>query len=144
MFNSTVKYISLQELHHSVTTLRALSSGDLADKLIEVYIETHNAEKERFNLDDYHWKADITDKKLLERFYQVYNETTESLKLKTVVENMTNKKTSWNKEEEEVLSQASAEDFYEYFKSINDERLYDLIKTCLKFYSIGNTKRNLL
>ena len=63
-FKENVKYISPLNLNGTVSLLRELGRGDLADDCIQHYVNERNT-PELFNLDRYPFRGDIKDTKII-------------------------------------------------------------------------------
>lgn len=126
------KYISPSGLNASVRLLRDLGRDDLADELIEHYVQTRKGEEKLFDLSSYHFREDISDPKINAEFQKISNESKKKLTVKKVLERISGKN-GWGGADERILSEATPEEYYNVFKNENSEHLSIYIDKCLQF-----------
>jgi hypothetical protein len=73
-FSQNARYSSPLDLNSTVGLLRELGKNDLANDIIEIYVKTNEDKNELFDLDRSTILGKITDRKLIQRFNQKYNE----------------------------------------------------------------------
>ena len=103
------RYIGPLNMSSTVWLFRELGKDELADEIIEIYLDKNEDRKELFNLDRNLYAGKITDQKIIKRFNQKYNEVKEIKSLEDVLENISGTN-NWGQSDEEIL--ASAVDFH--------------------------------
>ena len=117
---------------------RELGKGDLADELIEFYIENNSDKKNLFNLNSYPFRGDIADNKVIKRFDEIFLETKKTKKLKDILYELVGKN-GWGAEDEKILSEVSPEEYYKFFKSESGENLQLYVEKVLQFGRFTNS-----
>ncbi len=126
------EYISPANLNGTVHLLKNLGKDNLASELIDAYIEKNKSKTQLFDLTNYPFSADVTDKELITKFNLTYNEAKEIKTLEDVLRKISGQN-AWGTSDEEVLQAASEEDFYQLFKTQEGRHLNSYVKTCLRF-----------
>lgn len=137
-FKQNVKFISPLNLNGTVKLFRELGKGDLADELIEFYIENNSDKKNLFNLNSYPFRGDIDDNKVIKRFDEIFLETKKTKTLKDILYELIGKN-GWGAEDEKILSEASPEEYYKFFKSESGENLPLYVEKVLQFGRFTNS-----
>ena len=125
-------YISPLNLNGTVRLLRELGKEELANELIDTYIEVNKGKPTLFDLDNYPFSGDIDDKEVISKFSMICNEIKEIKTLEDVLQSIAGKN-GWGRSDEEVLSTASEDDYYQVFKRQTGEHLGLYVDTCLQF-----------
>ena len=138
-FQNSIKYLSPTKLQGTVTLFRELGKEDLADKIIEQYIDANKEDnKEILDLSRYSFGYHITDKKIIERFASAYESHTEKRTLKEVLEKIAGKD-GWDHDDEIILANTGPEEYYKFFKSEKGPHLSSYVDTCLQFGRFSNS-----
>lgn len=135
------KYINPSGLNASVRLLRDLDRNELADKLVDHYVQTRQDEEKLFDLSNYPFREDISDPKITAEFQNISNKSKKKLTVKQVLERISGKN-GWSGEDERVLLQATPEEYYEVFKNEKGEHLSSYVDTCLQFGRFVNASEN--
>lgn len=136
-FKLNAKYITPVNLNGTVLLFRELNEDEKADELIDLYVNTRADDPELFNLSEYSFSGQISDKKVREAFDKAYERTAVSESAKEVLTRLAGS-TGWNNKDEIVLAETTADEYYELFKSEAGEHLSDIVNTCLKFGQFSN------
>lgn len=137
-FKENVKYITPLNLNATVSLLRELNRDDLADECIDYYVESRKDESDLFDLDEYPFAGDIRDKKIIDSFAKAISETEPELSLRDVVARIAGKN-GLSRNDIEVMSAASVDEYYNLFKSEKGAHLRGFVKACLQFKRIAGT-----
>jgi hypothetical protein len=136
-----VNHIAPINLNGTVTLLRELGRNELADELIEFYIEANKANPKIFDLDVYPFRHDISDKQIISRFSETKAQNTPPHSLSDAITKICENH-SWNPTDEEVLNKATLDDYYNFFKKTESEQLASNVKACLRFGGSIGAKTN--
>jgi hypothetical protein len=142
-FKRSVKYISPTNLDGTVTLFRELGHDDLADQVIEIFISERQSELSTFSLSEYPFRGNIKDKALLEKFDFIERSQKETRTLRDVLASIAGKN-GWGREDEEILSTASIDDFYTVFKTEQGSHLSSWVDACLQFGRFSNPSEKML
>ncbi len=126
------KYVSVPELEGVVRFLRELGKNELADKMIDLFVEKRRNEKQLFSLQEQPFGDLVKDPKLIEAFNKVSEGHKEKRTLREVLHKIS-EKDGWGPDDEAVLAQATPEDYYTIFKSEKGSSLAPFVHICLKF-----------
>ncbi|MBN1830443.1 MAG: hypothetical protein JW884_15030 [Deltaproteobacteria bacterium] len=137
-FKENTKYISPLNLNGTVSLLRDLGRGDLAEDCILHYVKERRDNPEIFNLDRNPFAGDIKDSRIIEEFKKEYAKLAPQVSLREVIASIAGKN-GWGGKDIEVMSNASEDEYYQIFKTENGNRLYSFVNACLQFNIIGNT-----
>lgn len=127
-----VSTISPLNLSGTVNLLRKLDKNEMADELINFYIEQRKSDPSVFNLDSNPFSSEITDAKILSRFRDQYSHSLTPMSLKDALI-WISKNNGWSDEHINPLIESSEEDYYELFKETKGSDLRRLINAGLKF-----------
>lgn len=136
-FKQNAKYISVVNLDGTIRLFRELGKDELADDIINLYIQEKNGDKKMFEFKNYPFRGDIKDSKLKEQFDAINESRKEKRTLKDVLAKISDKD-GWGSDDEYILSHASPEEYYALFKTEIGSHLSSYIDTCLKFGQFGN------
>ncbi len=133
-FRRSVHQISPMNLNGTVGLLRKLVPGNLADELIDYYIESRSKTVERrfFNLEEYPFSGDVTDAAIKDKFAKRYAESQQLPSLNDAVAQIAKDK-SCSKAQLQTLELASEDDFFNLFKGDHGDNLAGIVKACLQF-----------
>lgn len=137
-FKENTKYISPLNLNGTVSLLRELGRGDLADDCILHYVNERHDNPEVFNLDRNPFAGEIKDPKIIDEFNKEYAKLAPQESLRKTIASIAGKN-GWGRKEIEVMSNASEEEYYQIFKTEKGDHLYSFVNACLQFKLIGNT-----
>jgi len=130
-FQTNVKNYSNQELRLVVHLFRELEENDKAEELIDLYIDSHKDDIERFNL-KYSDHSHVKDPSMIEKFNLFY----QSVETKETAEQVLDRiadLNGWNPEDLIILANTSVDDYYELFKATKEWHRSKFIKKCLSF-----------
>lgn len=121
------------DLDGTVRLLRNLERDDLADELIESYIDAHVADPSAFDLKEHPFGGSINDTRLRQRFDEVYSGLNTLPTLLEAVSFMV-RHSGFNDEHVKAMKQASIDDYEAMFRANHtDPKLPSLIKWCLRW-----------
>lgn len=130
--NKHGRHVTPLNMNATVRLLRQLGKEAEASEMIATYIELNKDRQKLFDLDDYAFSGDIDDPEVISKFNQTFNEFKEVKTLDDVLTNLVGKD-GWGMADEEVLSSATVDEYYEYFKKQNTKNLPKYINICLRF-----------
>lgn len=136
-FKVNCKYISPTNLNGTVTLFRELGEDAKASEIISIYIENRKEDTELFNVGNYNFFGDVRDQEVKDRFDEMYKKTVVTETAKQVLGRIAGRN-GWNPNDEVVLANTSADEYYELFKSEEGGHLSSLVATCLKFGQLSN------
>lgn len=136
-FKANIEHITPINLNGTVRLFRELGEDEKANELIELYIETRADERELFNLRDYAASGDISDEKVRAAFEKAHDDSAVRESSKDVLKRLSDQN-GWDENDEIVLSETTADQFYELFKSESGENLSRIVNACLKFGLFSN------
>lgn len=142
-FLDGAKWIPLGNAMGTVRLMRELGREDVADELMDHWIEMAKCEnKELLNPEHAFLSSESVDEKFKDAVRNAYFSEKLVPALGDAIRDMSGKN-GWSKEQIEVLSNASADEYFCFFKSIDmDSHLDTYIKTCLQFGSFTNDDEN--
>lgn len=108
----SVKYVSPMNLNSTIEVLRQLKQDDLADELIDFYVDQRRDDQALFNLKMNPFGSHVTDEKLRNRFDQEGVATAKLPSLRDAVMAAASKH-GWSEEEGQVMKAATSEEFYD-------------------------------
>jgi hypothetical protein len=123
-------------LNATVRLLRQLEHDDIANEIIDYYIEKRNDDQDIFDLDNYAFSSDIDDTILRERFKLAF---TTGRQLPTLLDAVTQiaEGHGWSQEQIQVVEKASEEDYFQLFMQNQGDNLSKVIRACLQFETIS-------
>lgn len=140
-FLQNVQNISQINLNGTVTLFRELGNDGLASEIIDHYIKERKENIDLFSLKEKNLYGDVTDSEILTKFRQVY---VDSVTVETASEVLARiaDKNGWNPDDEVVLANTTADEYYELFKNEKGERLSLYVNRCIRFgQSAGATEQ---
>jgi hypothetical protein len=135
-FRRSVHFISPVNLNGTVRLLRQLDHGHLADEFIDFYIENRSNETRLFDLNASPFSRDINDAVIRDRFERKHREHQKIPSLLETARHIADTG-SWEEGHVQALEQATENDFFDLFKSIQGEELRKIVKACLRFEGPG-------
>lgn len=133
-FMEGVKWISLGNAMGTVKLMRELNRNVVADELMKYWIEMAKQEnKELLDLRHAHLFDGSVDEKFKDAVKHAYASDKSLPSLRDTIIDVSGKN-GWGMDQIEVMSQASIDDYYAFFKSIDgDRRLSAYVENCLQF-----------
>lgn len=136
-FKNNCKYITPINLHGTVSLFKELGEDKKASEIIDLYIENRKDELELFDINEINLFGDIRDQELIDKFNHVYNKSVPQKTAKQVLASLAGT-TGWSSDDEIVLSNTSADEYFHIFKSEEGKQLSSFVTTCLKFGQLSN------
>ncbi len=135
-FKKSYLQVSPSNLNATVRLLRQLERDDIANEIIDYYIEKRNDDQNIFDLDNYAFSSDIDDTILRERFKLAF---TTGRQLPTLLDAVTQiaEQHGWSQEQIQVVEKASEEDYFQLFMQNQGDNLSKVIRACLQFETIS-------
>ncbi|MBI5589772.1 MAG: hypothetical protein HY881_04765 [Deltaproteobacteria bacterium] len=137
-FKENTKYVSPLNLNGTVSLLRDLGRGDLADDCIQHYVNERKDNPEVFDLDRNPFARDIKDPKIIEEFNKKFVKLSPQKSLRETIAGIAGKN-GWGRTDIDVMSNASEDEYYRIFKNENGDHLHSFVNACLQFNRIVNT-----
>lgn len=132
---NAIANISSVDLNGTVRLLRELRRDDLADSLIEKFVDANKATPSTFDLEEHPFGGTIDDTKLRATFDAVHSGLKQLPGLEEAVTFMA-KNSSYNPEHIETMMKASVDEYHAMFlKEHHDVKLSSLIKWSLRWAS---------
>lgn len=134
-FLDGARFINIRSAMDTVKLIRDLGRDDIADELIRSWVDMAKSEDEELlDLKDARLRRKDVDEKFMEAIKSAYVAKDGPLQtLEEVIKTVTDKN-SWDDIKLDILADASSDDYYRFFKSIdNDEHLKSYIDACLLF-----------
>ena len=136
-FLDTIRYRSALDLNGTVWLLKELGRQTEARNIIQQYIATRGADKDRFDLDRLPFKERIEDPDVILAFKDKYaefkDERDPAITLRAIA-----KAQGWSGEDLDVLSKLPVDDYYKILKANKNQALLDTLEGCLQFDRIAN------
>lgn len=128
-----IAHISSGDLNGTVRLLRELQRDDLADNLIEKFVEANKGKLSTFDLKEHPFGGSIDDTKLRSTFDAVHSELKQLPRLEEAVTFIV-KNSGYNPEHLDAMRMASVDEYQAMFlKHHDDVTLSSLIKWCLRW-----------
>jgi hypothetical protein len=138
-FRRCVETISPLNLNGTVKLLRDLKQDAIASELIDLYIEHHKSDSDRFNLDEYAFRGEINDKEIIQKFDEIHVKSNPMPTLLDAVRAISRQ--SWSGADERVLDAATEGDLDTFFKGNHGRELGRYVKSCIRFGTMeGHTQ----
>lgn len=129
--DDTLDYISVRNLDNAVEMLRTLGREKDADRLIDAYVKRHEGNAEKLDLSEMMRGQDVTDPQLRDELNEAVQEIEDSKTVSEALRRVSSGQ-SWGGSDVSFLSQASSEEYYDFFKSAQGKELRDAVKWCLR------------
>ena len=142
-FEKNCEHISPLNVNGTVTLLRELGEDEKADELIEIYIRRRSDTPEIFDLDSNPFVGEIRDIRLRKRFAEEHDVTHKLPGAREVLERIAGE-SGWGGTDEKVLSETSADEYYEIFTTEEGPHLGEYVRTCLRFGEFTNASERQL
>lgn len=128
-----IAHVSSSDLNGTVRLLRELQRDDLADNLINRFVDANRAKPSIFDLEEHPFGGSINDAKLRATFDAVHAELTQLPGLEESVTFMA-KNSGYNPEHLEAMKKASVDEYQAMFmKQHDDVKLSSLVKWSLRW-----------
>ena len=138
-FKKSVKLISPINLNGTVSLLRELNENEIADELIEFYINSRESNTSILDLDDYAFSRDITDTKIKERFRERFDELSPPPSFEDIISNLPDKSLP-DQAETKVLISATEDMYFNYLCQNHGDRNSRIISSLLRLRSSDEHK----
>jgi hypothetical protein len=127
-----IKILGPIDLNATVVLLRQLERDDLADSLIQYYIqERQGSDPELFDLSASPFGSEVSDPTVRAGFAATNRQIASTVTLRDAVETMA-KGQGWSAEDSRAVDRATVDDFYELFKGPLAIRRRRAIQACLR------------
>ena len=126
-----MKAISIGDIDATICKLRPLEHDDKADDLITQCVTEPSFTHEFFNIDALHNFSRPRDEKFIKAIRKRYQELKPKKSLREALKTISEGK-GWNPEDEEALNKATAEEYYNCFKTENGPHLGRWIEAALQ------------
>lgn len=133
-FKKSVKHISPLNLNGTTNLLRQLGRADIADELIDFYLDVRANDEGILDLDEHPFSGDIRDPAIWEKFAKRKAEKQSTISLGAAVQHIA-EHGSWSRVHLEALKAASKNDYYDLFKQDHGQNLSKIVGSCLQFES---------
>lgn len=132
-FKESVSVLKPHQVDEAVTSLRSLGYDEIADDLINYYVQNfnpNNIENNSTSLLERLALRSIKDTKLLSHLKKLLNNTAPQISLKESILHIYETH-GWSKDQEDCLLNASTQEYYELFNQTSGEELHAIVSTCL-------------
>jgi hypothetical protein len=129
---ASVHQVSPVNLNGTAQLLRELRRDDLANEVIDYYVEARKTERKLFDLDESPFRGEIKDEYLKKRFLERVAITEELPTLREAAVRVA-EQSGWSAAALIVLKSATVDDYYDLFKADHGRALHGIIKACLHF-----------
>jgi len=135
-FKKSYLQISPNNLNATVRLMRQLGRDDIANEMIEHYIEKRGNNYALFDLENQPFSENVDDTILRERFKEA---CTKGRQLPTLLDSVLAiaKQHGWSQEQILAVEQATEDDFYNLFLQNQGDQLTTVVRACLQFQTIG-------
>lgn len=134
-YRQNVRFITPMNLNGAVSLLKDLQRPEEAESILHFYMEHRGENRELFDLSNYPFANDITDKDVCAAFDEKYQSFKDDQSPVEVLLRIA-KNESWSRNDIALLSSLSADDFYTMFKSHKQGDLSRVIEASLQFERI--------
>ena len=128
-------YVNPSGLDSTVCFLRDFDRNEQADELIDTYIDVHRDNPKVFDLNEFPFRNDIHDERLIKEFRKITASVKPEKTLKQAI-SIIAEQSGYSHEDKLILSGASEEDYYTLFRNESGPHLSSWIKACLKIFII--------
>lgn len=141
-FRLNAHTISPLNLDNTVSLFRDLDENKRASELIDFYIAHRATTPEIFDLQSNPFGSDVKDEEIRTRFAEQDSQVETKPSLCSVLDALSSKN-SWYKEDEDVLAEATPEDYVATFERAPEDKLDSYIRVGLQFreWSDGGDKK---
>lgn len=126
-----IKILGPMDLNATVVLFRKLHRDDLANGLIQYYIQERRFDTELFDLLSSPFGSEVSDPALRAAFASKHEEVASSVTLRDAVETIS-KGRGWSREDSRAIEKATADDFYALFKGPLAVRRRSAIQGCIR------------
>lgn len=133
-FKKSVKHISPLNLNGTTNLLRQLGRADIADELIDFYLDARANDEGILDLDEHPFSGDIRDPAIWKKFAERKAEKHSTISLGAAVQHIA-EHGGWSRVHLEALKAASQNDYYALFKQNHGQNLSKIVGSCLQFES---------
>lgn len=130
-----LEHVRLNDLIGTVTLLRKLGENNKANYLVDQYTP------KPLDIEENHFRHDVKDEYLLRKLEDFQKQRIALPTIEEAIKNMT-ETSIWSDLEVLALANSSADELYNFFKSIDDRKLHLYVKSCLDFTKISNPTDN--
>ena len=130
-FKKFVRHITPINVNGTIRLLRELGKDAIADELIDFYIENRSDEPALFDLSQYAFAGDITDKKLRAKFEEKHQHNLPVVALEAAARTVGEGK-GWSGADMLAMEAASEQEFYDLLKRIEGDQLRIIVKGCIR------------
>ena len=135
-------FLSVIDLHSTVITLRKLDRDDLANKLVDSYIDAKKSNIDNIDISDSYFVSQLSDVYLIDKFKSTCKQYKRAFRLSEVLPKIASS-SSWGAEEKEYLNSIDVSEYTFYFKSLGNPDLRKNIQVVLMM-DVKNAKDSLL
>jgi hypothetical protein len=135
-FKKSVKHVQPINVNGTVRLLRELGKDEVADDLINYYIEQRANEPDVFDLSNYAFRGEVTDATLRARFAEKHKALVRLPSLLDAAVTL-GKGQGWNETDLQALDAATEQQFYDLFKKDHGNRLHIVVKGCIRIGEIA-------
>lgn len=123
--------INPSNLNASIQLFRQLGRDDQASEMIKLYVEGHADNREFFDLTRYPFEGDITDEEMRSAFAKKYESYQDQRDPADVILKCA-RRSGWNRDDEELLSKLTADDFVKIFDRLDGEDTPPIVKFSIR------------
>lgn len=144
-FLANIKQVSPADLDNLVSVFLNFNEKSKASDLVDAFILEYKDRGYICDPDNFHMMKEVDDGTLMSKFEVVYVPSAPVGTIKEVLERISGKN-GVGSNDLEILSIATDDEYYQYFKSLKGQDFISHISTCLKFggYNSPDEKRNLI
>lgn len=144
-FLANIKQVSPADLDNLVSVFLNFNEKSKASDLVDAFIFEYKDRSYLCDPDNFHMMKEVDDGTLMSKFEVVYVPSAPVGTIKEVLERISGKN-GVGSNDLEILSIATDDEYYQYFKSLKGQDFISHISTCLKFggYNSPDEKRNLI
>lgn len=144
-FLANIKQVSPADLDNLVSVFLNFNEKSKASDLVDAFIFEYKDRSYVCDPDNFHMMKEVDDGTLMSKFEVVYVPSAPVGTIKEVLERISGKN-GVGSNDLEILSIATDDEYYQYFKSLKGQDFISHISTCLKFggYNSPDEKRNLI
>lgn len=135
-FEKNVLRVSPTNLSGTVSLLKDLGRPAQAQEVLKLYMDSHGANRQRFDLANYPFPGSVKDPDVVVAFNQQFASLTPEQRSPKEVLRSIGESNSWSEDDIDTLSELPIEGYLGIFKNESGESLHKLIRTCLQFKRI--------